>query len=241
MTEIKLNDNNTNKGTSRGKYMVKTSMEQVGPRRSAVADKNGVIIAGNKSVEAALAAGFDLEIVSADPDKLVVLQFDDLDINAPGEEGEKARLYEMLDNRAAQVGLEWDVDQVHGRHEQGLDLLLMFTEGELANEFDIELRETNTDLLAMLASPEDTDDIDGEANEDADGDNVVPQPATLAADNNQQGSTKLAPRYPVPIVLTVDQKAKWEEFKKCNGVRNDLKAFLYLLDLFFEPGEEGVV
>ena len=233
---VKLNDKNTNRGTDRGRYMVRESIERVGPRRSAVADKDGVILAGNKTVEAAINAGIPLKVVPASPDELVVLQFDDLDIDGVGEDGEKARLYEIMDNRASQVGLEWDEEIIQQLYDDGLDLLLAFTELELFNEFDIEALETNDDLIAAFANPEPESDTASEPKSDTTSDGAVSHTTDKKATESK--SRALVPRHAVPIVLTREQKAKWDEFKAHNKIRNDIKAFVYLLDLFFEPMED---
>ena len=246
MSDVKLNPNNVNKGTERGAYMLRTSLEQVGARRSAVADKDGVIVAGNQTVKAAREAGIPLKVVPATPDELVVLQFDDLDIDGDGPEGEKARLYEIIDNRANEVGLDWDETAMKIATEFDQDMMLqMFTEGELANNFGIELRETFDEQLEAFASPEQKHDVySGQEphgkQADVEGDQEAVNPPAVSGDGegNKQPSTSLAKRYVIPIVLDGEQNEKWKEFMEHNQIKDPLKAFLYLLDLFFEPYEE---
>ena len=48
---------NANKGTQRGRDVVSQSLKDLGAGRSVLIDKNGVLIAGNKTAVAALAAG----------------------------------------------------------------------------------------------------------------------------------------------------------------------------------------
>jgi len=235
MSDVTLNPFNTNKGTDRGKYMLTKSIAEVGARRSVVADKDGVIIAGNKTVAAAKDAGIPLKIVAASPDELVVLQFDDLDIDGAGEDGEKARFYEIIDNRSSEVGLEWDAEMVQEVERQGVALLDMFNEGELANSFDIEYRETFDAPLAAFASQEqDIYSAQGQQESDVEGDREEANPP-VSSGGDKQPSTSLARRHVVPIVLTGEQNEKWREFKNHNGIKDDLKAFLYLLDLYSEP------
>lgn len=245
--EIKLNPHNTNKHTERGDYMLRTSFEKVGARRSAVADKDGVIIAGNGAVQAALEAGIPLEVVPATKEKLVVLQFDDLDIDGTGEAGEMARFYEVMDNRSQEVGLAWSPEEMQWLHAEGADLLEMFTHGELASKFDIELRETHDDIIQRFALPQPQMPFEDEEGEEDDDDTGDFDPSSLQGQEGQKErqevsapGSQLAPRFAVPIVLTKEQKDKWDEFKKHNGLHNDLKAFLYILDLYFEPFEEEI-
>ena len=245
--QIKLNPNNVNKGTDRGAYMLRESFERVGPRRSVVADKDGVIIAGNQTVKAAREAGIPLEVIPATPDKLVVLQFDDLDIDGDGPEGDKARFYEIVDNRANEVGLDWNKQVVEASLAAGTDVLAMFTEGELAR-VGIELRETFDAPLAAFASQEQKHDSDSDngslgVQDDVEGggDNGVSPPSPSAIgeeDTEEKPSTSLAKRHVIPIVLDGEQNEKWKEFMQHNQIKDPLKAFLYLLDLFFEPFEQ---
>jgi site-specific DNA-methyltransferase (adenine-specific) len=97
---------NANKGTARGRAMVRDSLKKYGAGRSILLDKSGNIIAGNKTVEGATALGMeDVQIVKSDGSKLIAVQRTDLDIN-----DKKARELAIADNRAAEIGLEWDPD-----------------------------------------------------------------------------------------------------------------------------------
>ena len=49
---------NANKGTQRGRGMVEASLREVGAGRSIVIDKDGRVISGNKTLEAAADIGF---------------------------------------------------------------------------------------------------------------------------------------------------------------------------------------
>lgn len=105
LRDLKQDDHNANRGTFRGRCAVERSLVDVGAGRSIVVDKNGVILAGNKTAAAAQNAGIDDEVilVPTDGTKLVVVQRTDLDANDP-----KAKKLAVADNRAAELGLEWD-------------------------------------------------------------------------------------------------------------------------------------
>lgn len=68
-------------------------------------DKNGVILAGNRTAAAAESAGLSEEVVviPSDGTKLIVVQRTDLDYSDP-----KAKELAVADNRTAELGLEWD-------------------------------------------------------------------------------------------------------------------------------------
>ena len=122
-------DRNANKGTERGLQMLEDSLQSVGVGRSIVVDKNGKIPAGNKTLEAAVNAGFeDVLEIEDDGKTLIVHKRSDWDLDDP--QGQ-ARKYAYLDNRISEVGLAWDANQIAADVAAGVDLSHMFTEQEL--------------------------------------------------------------------------------------------------------------
>lgn len=128
ISDITPDPDNANRGTERGRYMVAKSIETVGTGRSVLVDKDGMVIAGNKTLEAAEDAGFPITVVRTDGHALVVHQRTDLDLDS--EDG-RARLMAYFDNRSSEVGLEWDEGQIATDIEGGLDLSEMFCPHEL--------------------------------------------------------------------------------------------------------------
>jgi hypothetical protein len=122
--------NNANKGTERGLGIVEDSLRNYGAGRSIVIDKNGVVIAGNKTLESAASIGLEIEVVKTKGDKLVVVQRTDLDLSNGDN---RARKLAYTDNRAGELGLEWDIEQITVDMDDGLDLSGLFTELELEN------------------------------------------------------------------------------------------------------------
>lgn len=119
---------NANKGTERGQYMVDTSVQSVGLARSIVAANDDTIPAGNKTLQAAMDAGIeDVIEVETDGNALVVVKRTDW----ATVDSEKARQYAYLDNRASEVGLAWDAEQVLRDLDAGVDLSGMFLDDEL--------------------------------------------------------------------------------------------------------------
>lgn len=110
---------NANRGTVRGKRALKSSLARLGAGRSVVIDRHGVVIAGNKSVAAARAAGFtDVIIVQTDGTQLVAVQRTDLDLAADP----RARELAYADNRVAELDLAWDADQIARDMQSGLSI-----------------------------------------------------------------------------------------------------------------------
>ena len=80
ISELKPDTNNANKGTERGQYMVDHSISQYGAGRSILIDRDNNVIAGNKTLQAAVDAGLvDVEVVEVDGSKLVAVKRVDLD------------------------------------------------------------------------------------------------------------------------------------------------------------------
>lgn len=120
---------NANTGTERGRYLLEHSLRSYGAGRSILLDKEGRVIAGNKTLEVAADIGLvEVEIVHTDGTKLVAVQRDDLDLM----EGDTARELAYADNRAGEVGLAWNPEQIKIDLDAGLDLGAMFRDEEIA-------------------------------------------------------------------------------------------------------------
>jgi len=129
-----LDKHNANKGTERGRAMVEASLRETGAGRSILVDKEGRVIAGNKTLEAwgGLADEGNIEVVHSDGQKLVVVQRDDLDLDDPKG---LARRLAYLDNRSSEVGLAWDIQEVLASIDVGLDLDGLWDQGEIKDLF----------------------------------------------------------------------------------------------------------
>jgi hypothetical protein len=128
LADLSPDASNPNKGTARGRYMIEQSLRDAGAGRSIVIDREGRVIAGNKTLEAWAEMGGEIEVIRTDGKKLVVVQREDLDLDDP--EGPARRL-SYFDNRVSEVSLEWDAEVVFGHEGLGLDLSGMFHEDEL--------------------------------------------------------------------------------------------------------------
>lgn len=128
LADLQPDATNANKGTPRGRGMVEASLREVGAGRSIVVDKDGRVIAGNKTLEAWADVGGEIEVVRTHGDKLVVVQREDLDLS---DDTGAARKLAYYDNRAGEVGLQWDTERLLADLNAGVDLSGMFREDEL--------------------------------------------------------------------------------------------------------------
>jgi len=129
LKDLQHDPNNANKGNDRGRKAVDDSLTKYGAGRSIVVDQNGVVIGGNKTLDAAKAAGIDIEVIKTKGEKLVVVQRDDLDLL----QDEKARKLAYADNRAGELGLDWDLDQIKADLDAGMILDDLFSLDELGD------------------------------------------------------------------------------------------------------------
>ena len=104
ITDLHQDVHNFNKGTEQGQQLMERSFKELGAGRSILLDKNGNIIAGNKSQQAAIAAGIKkVRVIETNGDELVAVKRMDVDIDSA-----EGRRMAYLDNLTTQVNLEWD-------------------------------------------------------------------------------------------------------------------------------------
>ena len=102
--ELAQDRHNFNRGNDEGQQLMERSFKELGAGRSILLDRNGNIIAGNKSQKAAIAAGIKrVRVVETTGDELVAVKRTDVDIDSA--EGRKMA---YLDNLTTQVNLTWD-------------------------------------------------------------------------------------------------------------------------------------
>lgn len=120
---------NANKGTLVGETMVETSMRRFGAGRSGLADSKGRMIAGNKTLRAAKAAGITRVIeIETEGDAFIVHKRTDLDLDTDAD----ARALSVADNQAASAGLEWDAAILQAMKEDDVPLGDFFSPSEWA-------------------------------------------------------------------------------------------------------------
>ena len=106
--------------------MIADSLQTVGAARSIVIDEDGVVLAGNATVEAASEVGIEqIRIVEASGHELIA-------VRRRGLTTEQKRALALADNRAAELAT-WDLDQLRADADAGLDLASFFQPAELAD------------------------------------------------------------------------------------------------------------
>lgn len=133
LQDLTPDNRNANRGTQRGLKVLDDSLRQFGAGRSILLDREGRIIAGNKTAERAADLGMDdVLIVETDGSQLVAVKRTDLDLeNGDG----RARRMAYYDNRAGELNLDWDADQLKLDIDGGLDLSGLWDEEELSSLF----------------------------------------------------------------------------------------------------------
>src|SRR5262245_8109667 len=106
---------NANRGTARGKAFLTSSLQQYGAARSIVTDKHGVVLAGTQTMPPATEIDLPITVVQTEGERLVVVQRLDLDLGTD----DRARGLAIADNRASELGLDWDVEQLKAHLDQG--------------------------------------------------------------------------------------------------------------------------
>ena len=112
-------DHNFNKGTEAGRQLMERSFSELGAGRSILVDKDGRIIAGNKSQKAAIAAGIKkVRIIETTGDELVAVKRTDISLDS-----KEGRELALADNLTTQVNLAWDqVELEKVAAQEGIDL-----------------------------------------------------------------------------------------------------------------------
>lgn len=146
--EVIQDPENANKHTERGTALVSKSLERLGAGRSILLDKHGRIIAGNLTAERAADMGIDeVLVVKTDGRKLVAVQRTDMDLDDPET---RAREMAYADNRAAEVSIDFDIEQMAMDFEFGYPLEEYWTE--------VELEELG--VIPPAVNPEENVDVD---------------------------------------------------------------------------------
>jgi DNA methylase len=128
LKDLTLDPKNANRGTARGRELLETSLRRCGAGRSILVDRQGAVIAGNKTLQRAAKLGLAVRVVQTDGKELVVVQRRDLDL----QRDQAARELAVADNRVAELNLDWDVEALKGLCADGVELELLFLPDELA-------------------------------------------------------------------------------------------------------------
>jgi hypothetical protein len=106
LADLTPDSNNYNKGTEKGRKLIGKSLKKLGAGRSILIDKDGNVIAGNKTLEGAAAAGIDeVIVVKTTGRQIVAVQRTDLEIGS-----KKGREMALADNATGAANLSWDLE-----------------------------------------------------------------------------------------------------------------------------------
>ena len=115
---------NARKHNPRNVGMIETALQTVGAARSIVVDENGVVLAGNATIEAAAAVGIErVQVVDADGETIIA-------VRRKGLTPEQKTKLALFDNRTAELA-EWDVSEVLATLEAGVNLDALWRPDEL--------------------------------------------------------------------------------------------------------------
>ena len=213
-TDFSYDDRNANKGTPRGRGMLEKSIGKLGAGRSLVADKNGKIVAGNKTREALTGAKMKRAIVvETDGTTPVIVKRTDWDLD---ERNGPAREYAYADNRIAEMDLDWDLSVIAEDVAAGADLSVAFSEDDL---HDLLGTETETKDVEPTEPPENPVAKTGDVwilgrHRLVCGDSTDPDVVALAMDGTKASCIFTDPPYGVSIA------AKNKMLNQANGGRS---------------------
>ena len=142
---------NANRGTTRGRAALGDSLKAYGAGRSVLADREGRVMAGNKTIEQARALGLPIRVVQSDGHTLVVVQRTDLDLATDP----RAKALAIADNRVAELDLEWDPDVLKQLQADGLDLSAFWTPDEFAALFNMSTNGLTDENATVAPGPTD--------------------------------------------------------------------------------------
>lgn len=123
IADLTFDPRNARKRTERSSGMLARSLQDVGAARSIVIDENGVVLAGNGTVEAAGQIGIErVRVVEADGNEIIA-------VRRSGLTAEQKVQLALYDNRTSDLA-EWDADVLDDLRSE-FDLSPMWFEGEL--------------------------------------------------------------------------------------------------------------
>jgi hypothetical protein len=210
---------NVNAGTERGDFQLDWSLTNLGSGRSILADADGLVIAGNKTLEKAAENGMPIQVVQTDGKTLVVVQRTDLRLSGEGDEATKARQMAIADNRISQTNYATDAKVLLHHKDAGVDIGPFYRDEEIAGFAKTLLQAEKKNLLDSLSSDNSNTGIGTE--------NTAPSnssPANSPANQPEQ-------KFPLAIVLTRRELTLWQEKKKAHGLTTDTQALLHFAEI----------
>ncbi len=131
LVDLQSDPHNANRGTDRGRSALERSLREYGAGRAVLIDRQGRVIAGNKTVEQAKRLHLPLRVIKTDGQHLIAVQREDLDLATDP----RAKALALADNRVGELDLEWDLAMLRELHASGLDLSAFWTDAEFSALF----------------------------------------------------------------------------------------------------------
>src|ERR1051326_5253676 len=126
LSSLSLDEQNANRGSARGRQLLEDSLRKLGAGRSVLVDREGRVIAGNKTVETARKLGLTkIAVIETDGETLVAVRRQDLDLKTDKRAVELA----VADNRVAEIDLDWNAEVLAALD---IDLSQFWNDEELA-------------------------------------------------------------------------------------------------------------
>lgn len=123
LSDYKPDLKNANSGSERGYRMIDDSITGNGVGRSGLVDKNGVIIAGNQTMQVLAANGIeDVIEIETTGNEWVIVKRTDTDL-ADSDPNNTARRLAYEDNRSGQENLTWNPVQLQADREAGIEIV----------------------------------------------------------------------------------------------------------------------
>ena len=155
--DLQIDPRNANRGTPRGRALLESSLREYGAGRAVLTDRDGVLIAGNKTFEVAQRLGIPTRVIETDGQELVVVSRRDLHLASDP----KARALAIADNRVGELDLDWDPAILQQLQADGLDLGLFWTPEEFERLLGEGTHAGQTDENAVV-TPGATDIVRGD-------------------------------------------------------------------------------
>lgn len=137
---------NANQGTPRGRGMIEQSVRKRGAGRSGLAAKDGTMIAGSQTLDVMSELGIPIRTIHTTGEEWVVVVRDDLEADS-----EEAELLGLDDNRAAELGLNYDPGVLAGMAEE-YDLSGLFFPDEIGQILNVAATEFINEASAPVPS-----------------------------------------------------------------------------------------
>ena len=132
LTDLTPDNKNFNKGSEFGNSLIEKSFRKFGAGRSILIDKHNRIIAGNKSVENAMAIGMeDVQIVESDGTKIIAVKRTDIDLDSI-----EGREMALADNASAKANIVFDAELIEAEVGEAICEEWGVAEKEIEPSFD---------------------------------------------------------------------------------------------------------